>query len=282
MCRSPLIKQPETKKQHHSKHQTIHGEPRRNSANAKMVENIGDNLEELNLDSISSGLGGTAPYKSRSLSLSDKPGDSFGDSPNLGTNHFKSDDRWFSASSEDLFAAGPVAPPTEQSIVTKSYTSKTIEEPVQRPKASNPNSPLGRYSSVSGIKSRSLDEPLPRTIVENPNDAVFLKQAQETAPARKSQEEKAVKFEELVELEELEEKAEKSLKPMLSKALEKASTAVQLDQGGNFKGAWSAYRGACDLLHQVMLRTKGHKDRNKLEAIVSRHRGLPSTPCTDD
>lgn len=278
MCRSPLIKQPETKKQHYSKHQNIHGEPRRNSANAKMVEDIGNNLEELTLDSISSDLGGTAPYKSRSLSLSDKPGDSFGDSPSLGTNDFKSDDRWFSPSSEDLFAAGPVAPPTDQSLVTKSDTSKTIEELVQRPKASNPNSPMGRYSSLSGVTSRSLDEPLPSTIVENPNDAVSLEQAQETAAVRKSQEQKAVNFDDLGELEE---KVEKSLKPMLSKALVKASTAVQLDQAKDFQSAWSAYWEACDLLHQVMLRTIEDEDKNKLAAIVSLHHGLPSTPCID-
>lgn len=60
-----------------------------------------------------------------------------------------------------------------------------------------------------------------------------------------------------------------SQKAMLSKALQKANTAVQLDNAQNFQGARSAYREACDLLHQVLLRTAGDEDKKKLEAIVS-------------
>ncbi len=56
---------------------------------------------------------------------------------------------------------------------------------------------------------------------------------------------------------------------MLSKALQKANTAVLLDNAQNFEGAMQAYSEACTLLQQVMLRSSGDEDRRKLEAIVS-------------
>lgn len=55
---------------------------------------------------------------------------------------------------------------------------------------------------------------------------------------------------------------------MLSKALQKANTAVVLDNAMNFEGAMQAYSEACDLLQQVMMRSSGDEDRRKLEAIV--------------
>lgn len=60
-----------------------------------------------------------------------------------------------------------------------------------------------------------------------------------------------------------------SQKAMLSKALQKANTAVQLDNAQNPEGAREAYSEACDLLQQVLQRTGGEEDRKKLEAIVS-------------
>lgn len=59
-----------------------------------------------------------------------------------------------------------------------------------------------------------------------------------------------------------------SQKAMLSKALQKANTAVLLDNAQNFEGAKQAYSEACALLQQVMLRSSGDNDRRKLEAIV--------------
>jgi hypothetical protein len=55
---------------------------------------------------------------------------------------------------------------------------------------------------------------------------------------------------------------------MLSRALEKANTAVQLDNAQNIEGARLAYLEACGLLQQVLQRTAGKEDRDKLEAIV--------------
>lgn len=60
-----------------------------------------------------------------------------------------------------------------------------------------------------------------------------------------------------------------SQKAMLSRALQKANTAVQLDNAQNFEGAREAYAEACHLLQQVLERTTGDDDQRKLEAIVS-------------
>ncbi|EDN94723.1 hypothetical protein SS1G_10597 [Sclerotinia sclerotiorum 1980 UF-70] len=54
---------------------------------------------------------------------------------------------------------------------------------------------------------------------------------------------------------------------MLSKALQKANTAVLLDNAQNYEGAMQAYSEACNLLQQVMSRSSGDEDRRKLEAI---------------
>ena len=58
---------------------------------------------------------------------------------------------------------------------------------------------------------------------------------------------------------------------MLSKALQKANTAVLLDNAQNFEGAMQAYSEACALLQQVMHRSSGDEDKRKLEAIVNLH-----------
>ncbi|KAK0701415.1 hypothetical protein B0T21DRAFT_114938 [Apiosordaria backusii] len=58
-----------------------------------------------------------------------------------------------------------------------------------------------------------------------------------------------------------------SQKAMLSKALQKANTAVQLDNVQNFEAARRAYAEACTVLQQVLMRTSGDEDRRKLDAI---------------
>ncbi|KAK4213202.1 hypothetical protein QBC37DRAFT_473373 [Rhypophila decipiens] len=64
-----------------------------------------------------------------------------------------------------------------------------------------------------------------------------------------------------------------SQRTMLSKALQKANTAVQLDNAQNTEGARSAYSEACTLLQQVLLRTAAEEDRKKLEAIYNLYMG---------
>lgn len=65
------------------------------------------------------------------------------------------------------------------------------------------------------------------------------------------------------------ERREKDKKTMLSRALQKANTAVLLDNAQNFEGAMEAYEDACKLLQQVMIRSSQDEDRRKLDAIVS-------------
>lgn len=71
---------------------------------------------------------------------------------------------------------------------------------------------------------------------------------------------------------------------MLSRALQKANTAVLLDNAQNFEGAMEAYEDACKLLQQVMIRSSQEEDRRKLDAIVSTCTFTPlpsaaSVPC---
>ncbi|KAH3953835.1 hypothetical protein HBI24_123400 [Parastagonospora nodorum] len=63
------------------------------------------------------------------------------------------------------------------------------------------------------------------------------------------------------------EKRERDKKTMLSRALQKANTAVLLDNAQNFEGAMEAYEDACKLLQQVMIRSSQEEDRRKLDAI---------------
>lgn len=63
------------------------------------------------------------------------------------------------------------------------------------------------------------------------------------------------------------ESREKDKKVMLSKALQKANTAVLLDNAQNFEGALEAYHDACRLLQHVMDRSTAADDKRKLEAI---------------
>ncbi|KAF2000548.1 hypothetical protein P154DRAFT_434807 [Amniculicola lignicola CBS 123094] len=63
------------------------------------------------------------------------------------------------------------------------------------------------------------------------------------------------------------ERREKDKKTMLSRALQKANTAVLLDNAQNFEGAIEAYTDACKLLQQVMIRSSGEDDKRKLDSI---------------
>ncbi|KAK2750678.1 hypothetical protein FQN57_002751 [Myotisia sp. PD_48] len=58
-----------------------------------------------------------------------------------------------------------------------------------------------------------------------------------------------------------------SQKTMLSRALQKANTAVLLDNATNYAGAIEAYTDACGLLSQVMHRAGGNDEKHKLDDI---------------
>lgn len=60
-----------------------------------------------------------------------------------------------------------------------------------------------------------------------------------------------------------------SQKATLSKALQKANTAVLLDNAANFEGAIEAYQEACELLQFVLERSNGGDvEKYKLQEIV--------------
>ncbi|KAI1130826.1 hypothetical protein F5Y10DRAFT_103409 [Nemania abortiva] len=63
------------------------------------------------------------------------------------------------------------------------------------------------------------------------------------------------------------QRGKSSQKAMLSKALSKANTAVQLDNAQNYSAAREAYLEACELLQEALARTQGDDDREKIEAI---------------
>lgn len=58
-------------------------------------------------------------------------------------------------------------------------------------------------------------------------------------------------------------------KAMLASALQRANTAVTLDNAENYEGAMEAYNDACVLLAQVMARATAEEDRRRLQMIVS-------------
>ena len=55
---------------------------------------------------------------------------------------------------------------------------------------------------------------------------------------------------------------------MLARALQKANTAVILDNEQNWEGAVAAYSEACHLLQEVTERSSGEEELRKLNAIV--------------
>ncbi|KAF8447094.1 hypothetical protein BDZ91DRAFT_752486 [Kalaharituber pfeilii] len=87
---------------------------------------------------------------------------------------------------------------------------------------------------------------------------------------------------------------------MLSSALQKANTAVLLDNANNIEGAMDAYSDACNLLQQAMLRASLEEDRVQLQSIhdtyinrieqlralspriVSNEKELPARPLTQE
>ncbi|KAI1506189.1 hypothetical protein F5X99DRAFT_126412 [Biscogniauxia marginata] len=58
-----------------------------------------------------------------------------------------------------------------------------------------------------------------------------------------------------------------SQKAIISTALAKASTAVQLDNSQYYGGARKYYLEACELLEQVLTRVTNEADREKLERV---------------
>jgi hypothetical protein len=56
---------------------------------------------------------------------------------------------------------------------------------------------------------------------------------------------------------------------ILREALQKAHLAVLWDNEQNFEGAMQVYSETCNLLQEVMLRSRIDEDKRKIKAIVS-------------
>jgi hypothetical protein len=112
-----------------------------------------------------------------------------------------------------------------------------------------PSTGSGIGSAPNGVPSKSQPEEGRRSRGHSRNRSQAAKSSSGTGSSRNSK--------------------QPSQKAMLSKALQKANTAVLLDNAQNFEGAMQAYSEACALLQQVMLRSSGDEDKRKLEAIVS-------------
>jgi MIT (microtubule interacting and transport) domain len=151
------------------------------------------------------------------------------------------------------------------SIVPDYFTSKTWEQPVPRD-----------YSQ-SKIRERSPIDSLQLSTAyatkDHPNNSPAKRQRQEVENglARGHSRNRSQAGKNSSSSDRSKDRATKrpSQKAMLSIALQKANTAVLLDNAQNFEGAMQAYAEACDLLQQVMMRSSGDEDKRKLDAIVS-------------
>ncbi|KAE8454038.1 hypothetical protein EG329_007814 [Mollisiaceae sp. DMI_Dod_QoI] len=119
---------------------------------------------------------------------------------------------------------------------------------VTRSAVLGPSPVSGQSSSQIGGGRQAVDEERPRSRGHSRNRSQAAKGSAGTGSSSKSSK-------------------QPSQKAMLSKALQKANTAVLLDNAQNFEGAMQAYSEACALLQQVMLRSSTDDDKRKLEAI---------------
>ncbi|KAF1988814.1 hypothetical protein K402DRAFT_411334 [Aulographum hederae CBS 113979] len=144
-----------------------------------------------------------------------------------------------------LYGSNPLNPSSRPSTAER-LTSPPLPSPTKPKRPSHTRPPL------SSERYHALGQPPPvptiSTEVSSSARAESGNQVAPTSPQRR-------------------EKREKDKKAMLSRALQKANTAVVLDNAQNFEGAIEAYTDACHLLKQVMLRTSGDDDRRKLDAI---------------
>ena len=141
---------------------------------------------------------------------------------------------------EDYFSGGTSTVQTRDFSQKRSRSRSASGDPSPRPAAG---------PAPNGIQSKTQEEEGRRSRGHSRNRSQAGKSSTGTESSRNSK--------------------QPSQKAMLSKALQKANTAVLLDNAQNFEGAMQAYSEACALLQQVMLRSSGDEDKRKLEAIVS-------------
>ncbi|KAM0714265.1 hypothetical protein Q7P37_010052 [Cladosporium fusiforme] len=186
----------------------------------------------------------------------------------------------FSSYNQDYFGGGDASP--KSTANSKSAMARNMTAPsaalnysrMPRPEELQESAHRRRQSEMFGVTN---DDSRPTTAIE------ATERAGERRPRTR-------------------ERNEKDKKAMLSKALQKANTAVLLDNAQNFEAALEAYSDACRLLQNVMDRSAGAEDKRKLESIKITYttrieelqeleesrpptrleKGLPSRPLSDD
>ena len=146
------------------------------------------------------------------------------------------------AQGEDYFSAGT------WTVQTRDFSQKRWSPSRSRSASIDPSPSSGISPVPHGNPSKTQPEEGSRSRGHSRNRSQAAKSSGGTGSSRNSK--------------------QPSQKAMLSKALQKANTAVLLDNAQNFEGAMQAYSEACALLQQVMLRSSGDEDKRKLEAIV--------------
>ncbi|KAF2671070.1 hypothetical protein BT63DRAFT_412142 [Microthyrium microscopicum] len=130
------------------------------------------------------------------------------------------------------------------SPVRSIITAKPLASPVKQGKA-----PVGKMVgdwSRKAMRSASGS----RTVHQRAFSTDMNKNSQEEVTRQREQRER-----------------DRDRKAMLNKALQKAHTAVLLDNAFNYEGAVEAYQDACDLLHQVLVRSTADEEKKKLDQI---------------
>ncbi|KAF2152474.1 hypothetical protein K461DRAFT_294135 [Myriangium duriaei CBS 260.36] len=152
--------------------------------------------------------------------------------------------------SSRAYARSPLSPPIMQPLTPGTAGLTTPSG------AAEGNDYFGLGIAVTKDNTPKPGDPTPLS----PNHPHYTNRRANFAPQESPNQDKKV-------MRVTKEKRERDKKTMLSKALEKANTAVLLDNAQNFAAALDAYSDACGLLEQVMERTTGPEDRAKLDAI---------------
>jgi hypothetical protein len=163
-----------------------------------------------------------------------------------------------------------LSPLVDTSVALRSESSLSLNRPTPSPVVSTPNSVFS--SQLHGKSSAQFWDAIADRETSparaNPEPPTLLPPAPvvpDTMPGHTRNRSSTAKG----STDSTKSRTKPSQKAMLSKALAKANTAVQLDNAQNYEGARESYTEACNLLQQVLARTTGEEDRKKLEAIVS-------------
>ena len=175
----------------------------------------------------------------------------------------------YNVASTSTTAAPAIVAPWTQPPPTEHFAPRTTSlrgtQGQERPRqASASRSPLKEEPAEARDRPRKLQ----KRNASLDNTSKRRNPSQDTTASKASQDTLREGERNQVDRHRQKERREKDKKSMLSRALQKAQTAVLLDNVQNFEGAIHAYADACELLQQVLIRSPGEDEKRKLEAIV--------------